>query len=357
MTLISKKYIDSLRKAFDDLNSYILITNSDSSILYANQNVLDQKGIERKKISGRTPGKLWGGQMKKDFYQNMWHQIKVKKLPFISEISNLDKDGKSTKEHLQIAPIVQDGNSKYFLQIQASVADSEEQENFQQEFKNVMSTADLKLENLISFILHWSSKLEEIEKAANHFDENTELIEALFLPFQELNKLEDKKLISKALENPKAYGDLFEKYQSKIFYYLNHKLNRKEDAEDLLQETFLKAFNAHKDFTYQDYTYLSFIMKIAHNLLVNHYKSPKTLLLNQIKKLPFEDKEARDKKLEIEQLWDYSKDLSKTEQKVLKLKYQDDLLIADIAKQLGKSENAIKLTLSRARKKLRELSK
>ena len=55
---------------------------------------------------------------------------------------------------------------------------------------------------------------------------------------------------------------------------------------------------------------------------------------------------------DIESLWKAIGDLSPNEQDVLYLKYRRDLKIAQIAAIVGKSENAVKLCLSRARKKL-----
>jgi RNA polymerase sigma factor (sigma-70 family) len=51
-------------------------------------------------------------------------------------------------------------------------------------------------------------------------------------------------------------------------------------------------------------------------------------------------------------LWRSPK-LGKTEQKILSMKYQEGFSVQEIAATLNKSENAVKLQLSRARKKLR----
>lgn len=40
--------------------------------------------------------------------------------------------------------------------------------------------------------------------------------------------------------NQEAYFDIFEKYKSLVFYYCMDILNNREDAEDILQETFVE---------------------------------------------------------------------------------------------------------------------
>ena len=54
------------------------------------------------------------------------------------------------------------------------------------------------------------------------------------------------------------------------------------------------------------------------------------------------------------EVWDLLGVLSDVEQYVILMKYRDGLKVAEIAALLDKSENAVKLHLGRARKKLSE---
>jgi RNA polymerase sigma-70 factor (ECF subfamily) len=68
-----------------------------------------------------------------------------------------------------------------------------------------------------------------------------------------------------------AYAELIRRYQNKLFAYLIRLLGNKEDALDIVQDTFLKVyeniqgFNEHKKFS-------SWLYRIAHNLGINHLK-------------------------------------------------------------------------------------
>ena len=96
-------------------------------------------------------------------------------------------------------------------------------------------------------------------------------------------------------------------------------------------------------------------MTIAHNLLVDYYRKPKAITLESVGDVPHEvtvDQEyARKESAGI--LWRAVQQLSDSEKGAVLQFYQDGRKVKDIARVMGKSENAVKLLLSRARKKLK----
>lgn len=77
--------------------------------------------------------------------------------------------------------------------------------------------------------------------------------------------IEDKRLIGEALDgDSKAYEDLMSRYRKSV-YYLSLKIVRtSEDAEDLTQETFTKAFRALEKFDPR-YAFSTWLFRIATN--------------------------------------------------------------------------------------------
>ena len=165
---------------------------------------------------------------------------------------------------------------------------------------------------------------------------------------------EDVVLIKKSKKNPAEFEALYKKYSQSIFNYIWYRVGHQKDvAEDLLQETFLRAYKNLAKFRLRSYSYYSYLLTIAHNLLVNYYKKPNAApFFESISKAPIEITQDIEKKFEAEKLWLAIQQLSQKDKDALLLKYQKDMPIKDIARILGKSENAIKLTLSRIRKKL-----
>ena len=169
---------------------------------------------------------------------------------------------------------------------------------------------------------------------------------------------EDEKLILMAQKKSENFTEIYLKYYQNIFNYFYYALNfNKELAQDLTQEVFLKAFKNLKNYKFQGFSYLSYLQKIAHNLLVNYYKKQKTLPLQVEDFQPILISEKIITKSEISDLLDEIQKLRPNYKEVILMKYQNGLKIKEIAQILNKSENAIKLILSRARKKLKNSKK
>lgn len=167
---------------------------------------------------------------------------------------------------------------------------------------------------------------------------------------------EDKILIKKAQGNPEAYEALYKKYGKRLYNFFWRRAGRvKEVAEDLAQETFVKAYQKLPNFRLRAYSYFSYLLTIAHNTLVKYYKKPKPASLEELGDVPDSaPSDTLEKRLAAKEasdiLWRAVE--SMPEKEILFLKYRDGLKVKDIARFTGKSENAVKLALSRARKKL-----
>jgi RNA polymerase sigma-70 factor (ECF subfamily) len=167
----------------------------------------------------------------------------------------------------------------------------------------------------------------------------------------------DALLIEEAQKNNINFDVLYNKYKDKIFNYFLYRVGRNYDnAEELTQETFLKAFKALNRFVIQDCSYLTYLLKIAHNLLVNHYRSAKLVLKESVEDDRITTIDHVETKLEAEKVWEEaSKELTVAEERAMRLRYQNDLAVKDIAIDMQRTSNAVKLLLCHARKKLKYL--
>lgn len=166
---------------------------------------------------------------------------------------------------------------------------------------------------------------------------------------------EDIALVEQAKQNPAAYEALYKKYAQRLFNYFWYRVgHQKEVAEDLLQETFMKAYQNLPRFYLRSYSYYSYLLTIAHNILVNYHRKPQPMPLESVGDVPDEVivYQEIDRKRNAELLWRAVQQLPEPEKDILLLRYQKELSIKDIARIVRKSENAVKLALSRSRKKL-----
>jgi RNA polymerase sigma-70 factor (ECF subfamily) len=93
-------------------------------------------------------------------------------------------------------------------------------------------------------------------------------------------KTNDREIISHIRDGENVcFDELFERYREKLFFYLRHLVGNKEEAEDLLQNVFVKAYEKFATFDARR-AFSSWIYRIAHNEAVNHLKrkSRKTFL-------------------------------------------------------------------------------
>lgn len=165
---------------------------------------------------------------------------------------------------------------------------------------------------------------------------------------------EDKDAIIASRTERSEFAFLYEKYVDRIFNYFWYRVGHDRDvAEDLTQETFVRAFKHLDKFQIRKTSYFSYLLTIAHNLLVNFYREPKAISLESVGDVPEEIWGSVVRKDEARVLWRAIQQLPSLEQDILYFKYQKGYKAKEIARIVGKTENAVKLILSRARKKLK----
>ena len=88
-------------------------------------------------------------------------------------------------------------------------------------------------------------------------------------------ELDDLTLVRRAQrEDTRAYDALVRRYQERIYATVYHMTSNHEDANDLAQETFIKAFRALKSFK-GDSSFYTWIYRIAVNKTINFLKQRK----------------------------------------------------------------------------------
>ena len=91
-------------------------------------------------------------------------------------------------------------------------------------------------------------------------------------------KIEDKSLVKNYIQGDnKSFEILLNRHKSKVFGYIMSKVKNKDIADDIFQDTFIKAINSLKKGTYnEEGKFLPWIFRIAHNLIIDHFRRIKT---------------------------------------------------------------------------------
>lgn len=89
----------------------------------------------------------------------------------------------------------------------------------------------------------------------------------------------DKELVMRYREGDVAsFQVLVDRYQNKIYSYVLMLVKDKQLADDIFQDTFLKIIRTIKAGVYKEEgKFIQFAMRIAHNLIIDHFRKAKRL--------------------------------------------------------------------------------
>ncbi len=89
----------------------------------------------------------------------------------------------------------------------------------------------------------------------------------------------DGVLVSNYIQgNEKSLEILIIRHKQRIFSFVLSKVQDKEVAEDIFQDTFIKVINTLKRGKYnEEGKFLPWVMRIAHNLVIDHFRRNKRL--------------------------------------------------------------------------------
>ena len=91
-------------------------------------------------------------------------------------------------------------------------------------------------------------------------------------PRVELATASDQEVVLEARDGRQAaYRELVRRYERPIFSLIYRMVRNREQAEDLSQETFVKALNAIESYR-PEYKFSSWIFKIANNVAIDHLR-------------------------------------------------------------------------------------
>ncbi len=165
-------------------------------------------------------------------------------------------------------------------------------------------------------------------------------------------------IVSAAEGNREAFGVLYAKYFNQVFHHIFFLVSDYHTAEDLTEQTFLKALEAIPRYEMRGIPFLAWLLKIAYNLAGNHRRNRS----NGTDRLPgIEPPDSRYcPEILVETIEDRRRvrrmveNLKEDQQKVIVMHFFDGLSYPDIAKVLGKRVGAVWVIQYRALQALRQ---
>ena len=175
-----------------------------------------------------------------------------------------------------------------------------------------------------------------------------------------MEKRELRHLLQRVLRGDvEAFGAFYERMLDRIFRYLFYRTGHLQDAEDLTEEVFLKAWEAlHRTREVPDHPE-AWLYRIAHNAVVDHYRTRKMhASLDDLKGPPSATTDTPEDAVlateRLQGLMDKLHRLPPIYQQVLICRFIQGLSHKEVAQVLGTNENHARILQYRALKRLRE---
>jgi RNA polymerase sigma-70 factor (ECF subfamily) len=181
--------------------------------------------------------------------------------------------------------------------------------------------------------------------------------------------LDEAVVVAQAREGDvRAFSELVRRYEGKIFRLAQHVTQNREDAEDVLQETFMKAYE-HLDQFQGNSKFYTWIVRIAVNqalMKLRRRKTDRSVSLDEtidtgedtvVREIAAWDENPEDRysREELGKILDTAvQSLDPPYRSVFQLRDIDELSTEETADALGLSVPAVKSRLLRARLQLRE---
>jgi RNA polymerase sigma factor (sigma-70 family) len=196
---------------------------------------------------------------------------------------------------------------------------------------------------------------------------------------EELNRqfsdkaLEDFELIDDAVQknDEKAFAKLMQRYKRPVYHMILKMVRNVDDAEDLTIESFAKAFRSLHRFK-KDFTFSTWLFRIATNNTIDHIRKKKLNTLSidnrftddngdgisievEDENLNPQEETIKEQKAELIQV--FVDKLPPKYQKLVRLRYFQELSYEEIAVELEAPLGTVKAQLHRARELMFEMVK
>lgn len=177
-----------------------------------------------------------------------------------------------------------------------------------------------------------------------------------------LSNLSEKALLEGAASfDERALGELYDRYEARIYSYIYRRTGNESLAEDLAAQVFLKMLEAIRSDKGWHSSFSGWLYRIAHNAVIDYYRQrdrqqqvslEDTLTTTASDHNPVVMAEAS---LDAQRLRMAIGRLTEEQSEVITLRFLEGYSISEVAEMLDKSEGSIKALQYRAVTTLRQL--
>jgi len=154
---------------------------------------------------------------------------------------------------------------------------------------------------------------------------------------------EDRLLVEAAQKDLHKFADLYEKYFCLVYAYIARRVGDRSTAEDLTSEVFQKALEYLPKYVWRGIPFGAWLLRIASNIIADRTRQAAREeelgdheAATEISHFSFEEDQER------ALLFRLVDQLPEDQRRVIALRFAEEKSVREIAKELGRSEGAVK---------------
>ncbi|WP_251555236.1 RNA polymerase sigma factor SigX [Neobacillus muris] len=159
-----------------------------------------------------------------------------------------------------------------------------------------------------------------------------------------------------------VFNELYQKYHHDVFQFLFYMVRNREQAEDLVQEVYIRVFKSYDRFEGKS-SEKTWLFSIARNVAIDFFRKQKGWKERILEKFDWSDNQVKDdhpipeeitvQREEVQWVYKCLENCTVDQRAVIILRYIHDLSIAETAQALGWTESKVKTTQHRSLKVLK----
>ena len=162
-------------------------------------------------------------------------------------------------------------------------------------------------------------------------------------------------LVAAALEDPAAFGRLYDRFIQRIYRYVYSRVGDAHEAEDITSQTFIAAYESLGRYRERG-QFSAWLFRIARSKMNDHFRrSRREVGLDAAERIVEVDDAlgALIQNEELIRLRSLIKKINDDESELIRLRYVADLSFVEMAELLGKREDAVKKSVYRLLERLK----
>ena len=162
---------------------------------------------------------------------------------------------------------------------------------------------------------------------------------------------DERLLVEAAQQDPRRFAELYERNFERVYAFIAHRIHNRDEAEDLTSEVFQQALANLRRYEWRGIPFAAWLLRIAANAMADRWQRAARERGNPVPAdLGETDLAAVEQRASLFHLVD---SLPTDQRRVIIQRFVEQKSIRDIARQLGRTEGAVKQLQFRALEKLR----